>query len=125
VTAILPIIRVADVIPAIRFYTENLGFCDGWTVGDPPSSGGVTIDNISILFARADNVDARGHDALTIIVEDVDSYHSALLLTGVRVLSRPRSRPSCIRDFVIRNLDGYSITIAEIIRDDTDPPKPG
>jgi catechol 2,3-dioxygenase-like lactoylglutathione lyase family enzyme len=100
---------VSEYDPAIRFFTEALGFelaedtpaltNDGrakrWVVVRPPGAA------TGLLLARADGDDqaavvgkqAAGRVGFFLNVEDFDAAHARMTTAGVRFLTAPRTEP--------------------------------
>ena len=56
---VTPILSVRDVDASIAYYLEKLGFEESWHWGHPTTFGGVSRDNIEILFCKERRV-SRG-----------------------------------------------------------------
>ncbi|MGH2946114.1 MAG: VOC family protein [Solirubrobacteraceae bacterium] len=50
---------------------------------------------------------------LYIKVDDVEGFHKAVLSKGMKPDSEPQGRPSGIREFVLRDADGYKLAFLQ------------
>jgi catechol 2,3-dioxygenase-like lactoylglutathione lyase family enzyme len=50
---------------------------------------------------------------LYIKVDDIEDFHKAVVSKGMKPISEPEVRPSGLREFVLRDPDGYKLTFFE------------
>jgi catechol 2,3-dioxygenase-like lactoylglutathione lyase family enzyme len=114
-----PGLPVPDVMAAAEFYTTKLGFTPGFTWGDPPEMAGVNLDHVSVhLMQGAANPNGVG---VYFVVEDADELFAYQLANGVAVVEPPRDRPYGLRDYRVRDLNGYELGFGHRLVD-TSPP---
>jgi catechol 2,3-dioxygenase-like lactoylglutathione lyase family enzyme len=99
--------RVQDLDRTAEFY-EGLGFRRGKEEQDR-----VTF-YVNWFFATfvASETEAQGAGAgvsLYVKVDDVDSFHEALVSNGLKPEGEPQKQPSGNREFVLRDPDGYNL----------------
>jgi catechol 2,3-dioxygenase-like lactoylglutathione lyase family enzyme len=99
---------VADLPAAIQFYTTRLGFVHAFSWGDPPTMAGVNLDRTQI-FLEAGKPAPQGC-ALYFVVDDADELHEYHRANGVNVVESPGDRPWGIRDYTVRDPDGYALS---------------
>jgi catechol 2,3-dioxygenase-like lactoylglutathione lyase family enzyme len=99
---------VADLARAIEFYTARLGFVHAFSWGDPPTMAGVNIGE-SQIFLEAGTPAPHGC-SLYFVVGDADELYQFHSANGVQILEEPRDRPWELRDYTVRDLDGYRLT---------------
>jgi PhnB protein len=106
-------LKVSDAAVSTRFYAEGLGL----PVTAPPEGGGATVLDLgSILLVLDADDDGRrpGEGAvLHIQVPNVDAFHQDLVGRGLKPDSAPTDQPWGERDFVLRDPDGYLLTISQ------------
>lgn len=105
-------IFVPDLAAAIDFYTNKLGFTLAFRWGDPPQFAGVNLDRTQIFLdsSRAPNPSGC---CIFFNVSDVDAlfaYHAA---NGVDIAETIGDRPWHIRDYTVRDLNGYYIVFGQ------------
>ena len=98
---------------AVDFYIRRLGFTLGFTWGDPPTMAGVTLGDVQIFLTLG----TPGPDgcAVYFVVSDADEMHEFVAANGVEVVVPPADREYGIRDFTIRDLNGYHLTFGHNI----------
>ena len=102
-----PTLSVSDIPAAVDFYTTRLGFSLGFLWGDPPLFAGVLLGQVQ-LFLKQGAPSPAGCE-VNFLVGDVDelyAYHSA---TGVEIVAPPGDRDYGLRDYSVRDLDGYEL----------------
>jgi catechol 2,3-dioxygenase-like lactoylglutathione lyase family enzyme len=106
-------LAVTDILAAVEFYTNKLGFKLAFTWGDPPTFAGVNLGQVQIfleqgepnpkgcavyfVLGEADGIYGRGTDELY-------EFH---LANGVEIVHPPVDQPYGIRDYRVRDLHGY------------------
>jgi uncharacterized glyoxalase superfamily protein PhnB len=123
--AVAPELFVPDVTESVRFYTEQLGF--RLLRADPPVGHGRTpfaivvrgeamimLADEGMLRGRGEPVGAprgRGID-IRIMAADVDALYAALQASGADIVAPLRDRGYGLRDFVVRDPDGFGLRFA-------------
>jgi catechol 2,3-dioxygenase-like lactoylglutathione lyase family enzyme len=102
-----------DVQAAIDFYTSKLGFFLAFAEGDPPVFAGVNFGHIQ-FFLRKDEPSPRGI-SLYFVVDDADELFAFHRSNGVTVYEEPEDRYYGIRDYTVRDLNGYYLTFGHHI----------
>jgi GNAT superfamily N-acetyltransferase/uncharacterized glyoxalase superfamily protein PhnB len=108
-----PILAVPDVAAAVEFYKTALGFPDGWTWEDPPTHGGVNWDKAAFQFslcAEMPRPEASGHWVSLRGVDEIYEMHRA---NGVEIVAPLESKPWGVREYTVRDLNGYTIRFAQ------------
>lgn len=101
-------ICVRDVLEAVAFYTEKLGFEPGFTWGDPPTFAGVNLGDVQqFLQQGAPHPDGC---ALYFVVGDADQLYDYHVANGVKVVAEPEDREYGLRDYVVEDLAGYRLS---------------
>jgi catechol 2,3-dioxygenase-like lactoylglutathione lyase family enzyme len=108
-----PGLAVADIGKAVEFYTEKLGFKLIFTWGEPPTFAGVNLGGKQI-FLQTGTPDPKGC-FVYFLVDDADALHEFHRVNGVEVAEPPGDRAYGIRDYSVRDLDGYYLTFGHNI----------
>lgn len=108
-----PTFVVSDVMAAVEFYTRKLGFTLGFTWGDPPTFAGVSLDRVSVHLSQG-TPNARGGLVL-FFVADADELFEFHRTNGVEIVQPISDRPWGLRQYTIRDLDGYMLEFAHAI----------
>ncbi len=119
--AIAPVFLVEDVSRAAEFYRDRLGFELGDFFGEPPEFTIVRRDEVRIAMRRAER--GRGGsnrnwkpDAIDayIWVSDVDALYAQFVAHHAPVSGPPDLQEYGIREFEVRDLDGYVLTFGQL-----------
>jgi catechol 2,3-dioxygenase-like lactoylglutathione lyase family enzyme len=97
-----------DVLAAAEFYTRKLGFRLGFTWGDPPSLAGVNLGQVQ-MFLEQGTPNPRGC-SVYFVVGNADELCEFQRANGVDIVEPPGDRPYGLRDYRIRDLNGYELT---------------
>src|SRR5262245_58932749 len=120
-------LAVADVVATVRFYRDKLGFTGEWLWGDPPDFGGVTWGKIGLMFclqpALAANIEGHQH---AFLVSGLDWLYQRHRNDGVQVISPLEAKPWGMREYTVRDLNGYYLRFGEPVtaRATSTPAKP-
>ena len=98
---------VSDVRAAVDFYTNKLGFRLGFTWGDPPTIAGVNLGNVQMFLEQGTSNPAGC--AVYFVVGNADELYEFQRANGVDVIQTPGDRPYGLRDYRVRDLNGYEL----------------
>jgi catechol 2,3-dioxygenase-like lactoylglutathione lyase family enzyme len=115
-----PELSVSDVRAAADFYTTKLGFSLGFTVGDPPTMAGVNLGVVQVFLQHG--TPSPAGLSVYFVVDDADALHDFHRAGGVTIVVPPADRPYHLRDFRVRDLDGYELSFGH--RLEAGPPLP-
>ena len=109
---IVPMLPVSDLGATIDYYTEKLGFYDAWTWGEPAVDGGVRRDHLRLIFGLNPEMAAhtKGMEVM-VFVDEPDALYTEFSAKGVEILSEPEDKPWGVREFSIRDINGYVLRI--------------
>lgn len=117
-----PILAVPDVRAAAEWYRDMLEFSLDWLYGDPPTHGAVSLAQWTTEGARiqltantAGNTEAAADPpgtasgtALYLFAgPDLDARYARYAARGVEVVREPADYPWGMREFAVRDLNGY------------------
>lgn len=103
---------VADLAAAIDFYTKRLGFTLAFQWGEPPHFAGVNLDR-SQIFLDSSHAPSPNGCCLFFNVSDVDALYAFHTANGVDIAETVGDRPWQMRDFTVRDLNGYYIVFGQ------------
>jgi catechol 2,3-dioxygenase-like lactoylglutathione lyase family enzyme len=98
-------LSVSDVRAAAEFYENKLGFSVAFTEGDPPTFAGVNLDCVQIFLSKG--TPAPQGCSVYFVVGNADELYEFHRANGVDVAVTPRDQPYGLRDYAVRDLDGY------------------
>jgi catechol 2,3-dioxygenase-like lactoylglutathione lyase family enzyme len=101
-------LAVSDLAAAIEFYTTKLGFTLGFTSGDPPTFAGVNLGRTQ-MFLQKGTSDPKGC-TVYFLVSNADQLYEFHRSQGVEVAMPIADREYGIRDYVVRDLNGYYLS---------------
>ena len=101
-------LAVTDIPAAVDFYTQKLGFTLAFTWGDPPTFAGVKLDKVEV-FLQKGTPDPNG-SSVYFLVGDADQLDECHRAKGVEVAQEIGDREYAIRDYVVRDLNGYYLS---------------
>lgn len=102
-----PDLSVTDVLAAADFYTKKLGFTLGFTWGDPPNMVGVNLGSVSMHLSQGTPTPSAC--SVYFVVGDADELYEFHRASGVEIVESPADRPWGLRDYRVRDLDGYEL----------------
>jgi catechol 2,3-dioxygenase-like lactoylglutathione lyase family enzyme len=116
-------LAVEDVTAAAEFYTRKLGFRLGFTWpdrgADPPAMAGVNLGNVQI-FLQKGTPNPNGI-YLHFVVGDADELYEFHRANGVEIVQEPGDREYGIRDYAIKDLNGYILEFGHPIHTAGEP----
>jgi uncharacterized glyoxalase superfamily protein PhnB len=112
---------VSDVARAVEFYVERLGFTVGFTWGEPPTFAGVTLGEAQ-MFLEEGTPTPQGA-GVYFDVGDPDALYDFHRANDVIVGRELADRPWGMRDYTVRDLNGYSLTFG-CAKPETEPALP-
>ncbi|MGH7492107.1 MAG: VOC family protein [bacterium] len=104
---------VSDVLAAVDFYTNKLGFSLGFKWGDPPTMAGVNLDQVQV-FLEQGTPNPQGC-SVYFVVSEADKLHEFHRANGVEIVVPPEDRPYGLRDYTVRDLHGYILNFGQYI----------
>ena len=105
----MPVLAVADVGAALRFYRDKLGFTvnGAWPDAADPNFAIMGLGTITVaLDGEAAPWEPRGGWTAYLYVDDVDAYYAALVERGVEIARVPEDMFYGCRDMDVRDPDG-------------------
>lgn len=106
-------LEVERVTDAVEFYTTRLGFKHNFFWGDPPTFAGVSLGNATIFLAEG-SPNPEGC-SLQFVVANADELYDFHVANGVDVVFDIADRDYGVRDYAIRDLDGYRLSFGHYL----------
>lgn len=100
-------LAVRDVRAAVEFYTTKLGFRVAFMEGDPPTFAGVNLGRVQIFLEKG--TPCPQGCAVYFVVDDADEVYEYHRANGVEIAQPIDDRPYALRDYTVRDLDGYHL----------------
>lgn len=117
----IPQLCVPDVAASADFYHRVLGFDIRSSLGDPPVHAIVSCGNaeLHLIQGRGGIPNANRHYSpgaydVYIQVRGLQALAARLLTTGADIVDGPVTRSQGNRELVVRDLDGFTVTFAEL-----------
>ena len=99
------VLNVPDVRAAVDFYTTKLGFWSPFMEGDPPTFAGVNFSHVQIFLERG--TPAPESCSVFFVVDNADALYEFHRSNGVEIAQSIDDRPYHLRDYAVRDLNGY------------------
>lgn len=116
---IYPTLPVRDVRETAAWYQDKLGFNLRFFYGDPPTHGAVELGRATIhFFPGQPNPDRHW---IYLQVEDVDEAYEFMSANGVSMMDAPADQPWRMREFNLRDLNGYHLRFGAALIRSGDP----
>jgi uncharacterized glyoxalase superfamily protein PhnB len=104
----IPWVACTDILEAITFFEDKLGFTREWTWGDPPTDGGVQREGVRIYLVQNPELAARVKDSeITVTVENIDALYAEHQASGAPIEMTIRDEPWGSREYHVRGVSGY------------------
>ena len=102
---------VADVEQAANHYRDRFGFTIGGIWHDVPYAI-VHRGGVEIHFCRDEHTGRPKQGGAYLVVDDADAVYEDLVARGAAPVNRPEDRFYGRREFAVRDLDGYLISLS-------------
>jgi uncharacterized glyoxalase superfamily protein PhnB len=111
---ITPHIPVPDVVKTVEWYKQHLNFSEEWYWGNPVSDGGCRRDELRVLFGKSSTpLNTPNEMSLIFFVANVDAIFEEMQQKNLSVISPLQQYDYNIKEFSIRDINGYIIRFAE------------
>jgi catechol 2,3-dioxygenase-like lactoylglutathione lyase family enzyme len=107
-------LSVGDVRAAADFYATKLGFTVAFTEGDPPMFAGVNLGRVQIFLSKG--TPAPQGCSVYFVVSDADALYEFHRANGVEIVEPPRDQPYKLREYTVRDRDGYYLNFGHRLR---------
>ena len=100
-------LAVSDLSAAVEFYVKKLGFKLGFLWGEPATFAGVNLGEVQIFLQEGTPTPNRKTSAVYFRVGDADALYEFHRANGVEVVEEIGDRAYGLRDYGVKDLDGY------------------
>jgi catechol 2,3-dioxygenase-like lactoylglutathione lyase family enzyme len=105
-----PWLACADLLAAISFFVEVLGFREEWRWGSPPSDAAVALDEVALFLMHNEELAQRvAGSEVSIAVEGVDELYREHIRRGAPVSRHLRDEPWGTREYHVEGPSGYKL----------------
>jgi len=114
----VPVIATSDVFGTIRYFEQTLGFKQQWIWGDPPVYAGIRAGG-ALLYVTYDPdlastiKERRLSPDIFLWVNDIDSVYAHHRASRADITEELATRPWGVRQYVVREPNGYLLKVAE------------
>jgi catechol 2,3-dioxygenase-like lactoylglutathione lyase family enzyme len=109
-------LAVSDLSAAVEFYVKKLGFQLGFTWGgEPPTFAGVNFGKTQTFLQKGTPTPNPRTSAVYFPVGDVDALYEFHRANGVEVVQEIGDREYELRDYAVKDLDGYMLVFGQYI----------
>jgi hypothetical protein len=123
-TATAAVLLVRNVVAAVDYYRDKLGFVSGPFFGEPPSFVILERDGLRLMLKQADDPKhvvphwtvSPKLCSVYFWVGCVNALHREFVARGATIDYGPCDQPYGCREFGVQDLDGHDISFGEIIR---------
>jgi catechol 2,3-dioxygenase-like lactoylglutathione lyase family enzyme len=112
-------LSVPDVLRAVEFYETKLGFRRAFMEGNPPTFAGINLDQVQI-FLQQGTPNPSG-TSVYFVIGDADELFVFHKANGVEIVAPPTDEPYGLRDYYIRDLNGYRLGFGQYIYNTGEP----
>jgi uncharacterized glyoxalase superfamily protein PhnB len=108
-------IPVKDLKKTIDFYKTGFGFYEDWAMG---TDGGLRRDDLRLVFCQdPEYVEVINNDIYSFVfiwfVDNVDAIYQEFKERKIEITSELENKPWHIREFSIKDINGYTIRVSE------------
>lgn len=100
-------LSVSDVSAAADFYSNKLGFVLAFSEGDPLTFAGVNLGHVQIFLNKG--TPAPHGCSVYFVIGNADELYEFHRTNGVTIVEVPQDQPYGLRDYTVRDLDGYAL----------------
>jgi uncharacterized glyoxalase superfamily protein PhnB len=110
---------VKDVVLAHDYYSNKLGFRAPRMWGDPPGFCIASRDGMCVMLdqvegeSRIEPNSRFGRWDAYFWVQDVDALHAEFTAKGADIVSEPENKFYDMREFMVRDVDGYTLCFGQ------------
>ena len=126
-SAAVPVIATADVSSTLQYFEQTLGFKQQWIWGNPPVYAGVKAGSAILYITHDPDTAAAIKErrlALDIFlwVKQIDQVYDQHRARNADIVEELTARPWGVRQYVIRDPNGYHLKVAEPYEPEATPP---
>jgi catechol 2,3-dioxygenase-like lactoylglutathione lyase family enzyme len=109
-------LAVSDLSAAIEFYVKKLGFRLGFTWGgEPPTFAGVNLGKVQLFLMKGTPTPNATGAVVSFPIGDADALYEFHRANGVEVVEEIGDRAYGLRDYAVKDLNGYVLAFGHYI----------
>lgn len=108
-------LAVRDLSAAIEFYVKKLGFQLGFTWGEPARFAGVNLGKAQLFLMTGTPTPNTAGVSVSFPVGDADALYEFHRANGVEVVEEIGDRAYGLRDYAVKDLNGYLLAFGHYI----------
>jgi catechol 2,3-dioxygenase-like lactoylglutathione lyase family enzyme len=109
-------LAVRDLSAAIEFYVKKLGFKLGFTWGgEPPTFAGVNLGKVQLFLMKGAPTPNATGAVVSFPIGDADALYEFHRANGVEVVEEIGDRAYGLRDYAVKDLNGYVLAFGHYI----------
>jgi catechol 2,3-dioxygenase-like lactoylglutathione lyase family enzyme len=121
----VPVIGTADVAGTVAYFEQTLGFKRQWIWGEPPVYAGVKAGGALLYISHDPEMatairERRLTPDIFLWVNDIGSIYEQHRAKHAEITEELTERPWGVRQYVIREPNGYQLKIAESLEPEKD-----
>jgi uncharacterized glyoxalase superfamily protein PhnB len=118
----VPVIGAADLLRTVEWFEKTLGFARQWIWGEPPVYAGLSAGGAMLYVCQdAEMAGAIAERGLTpdvfLWVKEIDRVYELHRANGAEIVEPLTTRPWGVRQYVIREPNGYRLKMAESLEE--------
>lgn len=108
-----PVLMVPDVVAAIQYWQDVIGFPDKWVWGDPVFIGAVSWTGVNVQFYKHPELAERSKgNAIWMRVHEIDALYDRHQRNGAEIVAPLELQEYGLGQYTLRDLNGYYIHFA-------------
>ena len=105
-----PWLACTDIVAAIEFFVDVLGFHEEWRWGNPPSDAAVALDDVALfLMCNKELAKRVSGSEVSIAVDGIDDLYRAHLHRGAPISRHLANEPWGTREYHVEGPSGYKL----------------
>lgn len=108
------ILASRDVPSTVAYYRDVLGFEGAWLWGDPPTHGGIRLDEAAFQFTLDPGLAARVEgQQIFVRARGIEEWQERHRANGAEIVAPLEAMPWGMREYTVRDPSGYRLRFAE------------
>ena len=106
----IAVLAVADVLTAVAFYRDVLGFKENWLWDDPPNFGSIGLGKAEIFLCCQPDLAGRVEGLMHCFnADDITGLYELHRSKRAPIVSPLENKPWGMREYTVRDLNGYHL----------------
>jgi uncharacterized glyoxalase superfamily protein PhnB len=114
----VPVIGTTDVTGTVRYFEQTLGFKQQWSWGEPPVYAGVKAGGAMVYIGHDPELAGAIQEKhltpdIFLWVTEIDNIYLQHRANGAEIAEELAERPWGVRQYTVREPNGYLLKISE------------